>query len=59
MADRSDSERLGGFCYRWTDGRTFAILESLSRLKRGWSDFFTDVSKALSSLVILTTAMKA
>ena len=33
MADRLDSERLRGFCDRQTDRRTFAILESLSRLK--------------------------
>ena len=40
MVDRSDSERLRGFCDRQTDGRTFAILESLLRLKScggvGW-----------------------
>ena len=33
MADRHDSERLRGFCDGQTDRRTFAILESLSRLK--------------------------
>ena len=34
MVNRSDSERLRGFCNRLTDDRrTFAILESLSRLK--------------------------
>ena len=33
MVDRSDSEWLRGFCDRLTDRRTFAILESLSRLK--------------------------
>ena len=34
LVDRSNSERLRGFCNRQTDRRTFAILESLSRLKR-------------------------
>ena len=33
MVDRSNSERLRGFCDRRTDGQTFAIVESLSRLK--------------------------
>ena len=33
MADKSNSERLRGFDNGRTDGRTFAILESLSRLK--------------------------
>ena len=33
LADRHDSERLTGFCNRQTDRRTFAILESLLRLK--------------------------
>ena len=33
MVDRSNSERLRGFCNRQADRRTFAILESLSRLK--------------------------
>ena len=33
MADRPDSERLRGFCDGLTDRRTFAIVESLSRLK--------------------------
>ena len=37
MVNRSDSERLRGFCDRQTDrrtnGRTFAIVESLSLLK--------------------------
>ena len=33
MADRSNSERLRGFCYGQTDGQTFAILELLLRLK--------------------------
>ena len=33
MVDRSNSERLRGFCNGLTDRRTFAILESLSRLK--------------------------
>ena len=37
MADRLDFERLRGFCDGQTDGltdrRTFAIIESLSRLK--------------------------
>ena len=33
MVNRSDSERLRGFCDWRTDWRTFAILESLSRLK--------------------------
>ena len=42
MADRPDFERLRGFCDKWTDRltegqtdrRTFAILESLSQLKK-------------------------
>ena len=33
MADRSNSERLRGFCDRQTHGQTFAILESLLQLK--------------------------
>ena len=33
MADRLDFERLRGFCDGQTDGQTFAILESLLRLK--------------------------
>ena len=33
MVNRNVSERLRGFGNRQTDGRTFAILESLSRLK--------------------------
>ena len=33
FASRQDSERLRGFCDGRTDRRTFAILESLSRLK--------------------------
>ena len=39
MVNRSDSERLRGFCDRRTDRRTFAILESLSRLKRTYSRY--------------------
>ena len=37
MANRSNSERLRGFCDRRTDRRTFAILESLSQLKMCFS----------------------
>ena len=33
LADRLDSERLRGFDFRLTDRQTFAIVESLSRLK--------------------------
>ena len=33
MAYRHDFERLRGFCDGQTDGRTFAILESLLQLK--------------------------
>ena len=33
MVERSNSEMLRGVCNRQTDKRTFAILESLSRLK--------------------------
>ena len=33
MVERSNSDRLRGFCDRQTDRQTFAILESLSRLK--------------------------
>ena len=38
-ADRLDSERLRGFDYRQTDRWTFAILESLLRLKINCSLF--------------------
>ena len=34
MLDKGNSEMLRGFCDRRTDGQTFAIVESLSRLKR-------------------------
>ena len=33
MAEWLDSEMLRGFCDRQTDRQTFAIVESLSRLK--------------------------
>ena len=36
MVDRSNSERLRGFCDGLMDGWTFAILESLSGPKKRW-----------------------
>ena len=41
MADRHDSERLRGFGDRQTDGQTFAIVESLPRLKT----YFTSLKR--------------
>ena len=46
MVDRSNSERLRGFGDKLTDGQTFAIVDSLSRLK-----IFITVNASVSSIL--------